>query len=343
MRRDADPTRGSSRTWAPSRSSRSQGDGVYEIPVGPDPRRAHRTGPLPVLGRRRDHPADEGPAVVPAPRRREAVRGTRARPTGSSWPSGSAATPPSGHASPTSMAVEDAAGIEVDRAATRLARALLLELERLHNHVADLGAIANDVGYGIANAHAAAAPRDAAAAQHERRPGTGCCAAAITIGGARLRRAARPRHCWRPSPREVAELVRASRWPTRGARPVHRHRGPRPGAGDSSSAPSGYVARASGVDDRRPARPPVRSTWATASRSWSRHAGDVLARFLVRVREVARLGAASIAGPGGAARRHAPGEAAPSTRSQAGSRARAWSRAGAGRCATASSSTRPAR
>ena len=33
-------------------------------------------------------------------------------------------------------------------------RGVLLELERLYNHTGDLGALANDVGYGIANAHA---------------------------------------------------------------------------------------------------------------------------------------------------------------------------------------------
>jgi Ni,Fe-hydrogenase III large subunit len=33
-------------------------------------------------------------------------------------------------------------------------RAILLELERLYNHVADIGALCNDVGFGVANAHA---------------------------------------------------------------------------------------------------------------------------------------------------------------------------------------------
>ena len=33
-------------------------------------------------------------------------------------------------------------------------RALLIELERLYNHAADLGALANDVGFALANAHA---------------------------------------------------------------------------------------------------------------------------------------------------------------------------------------------
>ena len=32
-------------------------------------------------------------------------------------------------------------------------RALLVELERLYNHAADLGALANDVGFSLANAH----------------------------------------------------------------------------------------------------------------------------------------------------------------------------------------------
>jgi Ni,Fe-hydrogenase III large subunit len=44
-------------------------------------------------------------------------------------------------------------GIAVPPAAQRL-RALLLELERMYNHVADLGALANDVGFGLANSHA---------------------------------------------------------------------------------------------------------------------------------------------------------------------------------------------
>jgi len=50
-------------------------------------------------------------------------------------------------------AVEDALGIEVPPEAARL-RALLLELERITNHIADLGALCNDVGYGIAFARA---------------------------------------------------------------------------------------------------------------------------------------------------------------------------------------------
>ena len=57
------------------------------------------------------------------------------------------------HAVAHSLAVEDALGVELPDDAHRL-RALLVELERLYNHVTDLGALANDVGFGLANAHA---------------------------------------------------------------------------------------------------------------------------------------------------------------------------------------------
>lgn len=58
-----------------------------------------------------------------------------------------------GHGLAYCLAVEDALGIEVPMEAQRL-RALLLELERLYNHATDLGALANDVGFGLAHAHA---------------------------------------------------------------------------------------------------------------------------------------------------------------------------------------------
>ncbi|CDO89982.1 formate hydrogenase [Mycobacterium triplex] len=57
------------------------------------------------------------------------------------------------HALAHSLAIEDALGIELPDEVHRL-RALIVELERLYNHAADLGALANDIGYSIANAHA---------------------------------------------------------------------------------------------------------------------------------------------------------------------------------------------
>ena len=57
------------------------------------------------------------------------------------------------HALAHSLAVEDALGLVLPDGAHRL-RALVLELERLYNHASDLGALANDVGFSLANAHA---------------------------------------------------------------------------------------------------------------------------------------------------------------------------------------------
>ena len=50
------------------------------------------------------------------------------------------------------LAVEQAAGCDVPDN-VHVVRAILLELERMYNHITDLGAMANDVGFGIAHAH----------------------------------------------------------------------------------------------------------------------------------------------------------------------------------------------
>jgi Ni,Fe-hydrogenase III large subunit len=57
------------------------------------------------------------------------------------------------HATAFCQAIETAAEIEVPARALVM-RTILLELERIYNHVADIGAIATDVGYVIASAHA---------------------------------------------------------------------------------------------------------------------------------------------------------------------------------------------
>ena len=57
-----------------------------------------------------------------------------------------------GHALAYCQAVERAAGTVVpDRA--RYLRVVLLEMERLYNHVADFGMIANDTGFAVAHSH----------------------------------------------------------------------------------------------------------------------------------------------------------------------------------------------
>ena len=57
-----------------------------------------------------------------------------------------------GHALAFCQALEAAAGTAVpDRA--RYVRVVLLEMERLYNHVADFGMIANDTGFAVAHSH----------------------------------------------------------------------------------------------------------------------------------------------------------------------------------------------
>ncbi len=57
-----------------------------------------------------------------------------------------------GHALAYCQALESAAGTVVPERARHL-RVILLELERLYNHVADFGMIANDTGFAIAHSH----------------------------------------------------------------------------------------------------------------------------------------------------------------------------------------------
>lgn len=90
-----------------------------------------------------------------------------------------------GHGLAFAMAVEGAMGLEVSEE-DRLVRALLLELERLHNHVADLGAMANDVGFGVVNAHAQRL-RETLLRHHARLTGHRLLRGGITVGGAALR------------------------------------------------------------------------------------------------------------------------------------------------------------
>ena len=57
------------------------------------------------------------------------------------------------HALAFCQAVEEVGGVTIPPRAAFL-RVVLLELERLYNHIADFGAISNDTGFAVANAHA---------------------------------------------------------------------------------------------------------------------------------------------------------------------------------------------
>ena len=81
------------------------------------------------------------------------------------------------------QAVESAAEIEVPPRA-RFMRTVLLELERIANHIADIGAIATDVGFVIANAHAGRT-REMVLGLNETLTGSRVSRGMIAVGGVR--------------------------------------------------------------------------------------------------------------------------------------------------------------
>ena len=184
------------------------------------------------------------------------------------------------HALAHSLAVEDALGVDVPADAQRL-RALLVELERLYNHAADLGALANDVGFGIAHTHAQRIREqllriNAAVTGHRLLRG------AIHPGGVTLRQLPSPAQLQSIAAdiAEVAEL-------TLGNGGVHdRFAGTSVLDRDDARAMGclGYVARASGVRTDARTEHPVTALPVTEIGT---SAGDVLARYTVRRDEFA--------------------------------------------------------
>ncbi|UQX11666.1 hydrogenase large subunit [Candidatus Mycobacterium methanotrophicum] len=184
------------------------------------------------------------------------------------------------HALAHSLAVEDALGIEVPDHVHRL-RALLVELERLYNHATDLGALANDVGFALANAHAQRIREqllrvNAAVTGHRLLRG------AIRPGGVTLHTLpdAGQLRSIAADLAEVAEL-------TLGNSVVYdRFTGTAVLRNDDACAMGclGYVARASGIrTDARLEHPFVALPVTEITQS----AGDVLARYTVRRDEFA--------------------------------------------------------
>jgi formate hydrogenlyase subunit 5 len=87
------------------------------------------------------------------------------------------------HATAFCQAVEKAAGIEVPFRALVM-RTALLELERVYNHLADVGAIATDVGFVVANAHAGRI-RETAMRLNEELTGSRMLRGMACLGGVR--------------------------------------------------------------------------------------------------------------------------------------------------------------
>ena len=184
------------------------------------------------------------------------------------------------HALAHSLAIEDALGIAVPDEVHRL-RAMVLELERLYNHAADMGAIASDVGFSLANAHAQRIRErllrlNAEVTRHRLLRG------AIGPGAVVLQRLPDPDElrAIAADVAEVAELTLANVG-------VHdRLAGTAVLAPDDARAMGclGYVARASGV--RTDARLEHPTTELPVTEAGS-DAGDVLARYTVRRDEFA--------------------------------------------------------
>jgi Ni,Fe-hydrogenase III large subunit/Ni,Fe-hydrogenase III component G len=185
-----------------------------------------------------------------------------------------------GHAVAHSLAVEDALGIDVPDAVHQL-RALLVELERLYNLAADLGAIANDVGFSLANSHCLRIRErllrlNATVAGHRLLRG------AIRPGAVVLQRLPDPNELRSIAVdlAEVAELTLSNSV-------VHdRFAGTAVLAPDDARAMGclGYVARASGIRTDARLEHPTTELPVTEAGSV---AGDVLARYTVRRDEFA--------------------------------------------------------
>lgn len=185
-----------------------------------------------------------------------------------------------GHALAYALAVEDALGIDVDDR-VRATRALLLEAERLYNHVNDLGAIANDVGYGIAHAHTQRL-RETLLRHNKSLTGHRLLRGGISIGGAQLR-AEPDLDLLRGVADEVAEVVAIT---LANSVVADRFTGTSPLAPEQALhiGTLGYVARASRVAiDSRADHPMLE---LPGFHPVVEESGDVLARFVVRAREV---------------------------------------------------------
>lgn len=186
-----------------------------------------------------------------------------------------------GHTISFCQAVEDARRVTVPEDAQVL-RAVLLELERIYNHIADIGALCNDVGFGLANAWALSVREELLQLNREV-TGHRLLRDGVVPGGAHVRRLPTHKELGRVGERfeELVDLTNSN------AFVMERFTGT--ASLDESHAVDlglvGPAARASGLAfDARTAHPFVdlAEEFAPATRV----GGDVLARYRVRVDEV---------------------------------------------------------
>ena len=240
-----------------------------------------------------------------------------------------------GHGLAFCLAVEEARGMALPTRAHEL-RAALLELERLYNHVADIGALCNDVGFGLANARALTL-RERLLRLNAEVTGHRLLRGAIVPGGVELARLPRPDELDDIGAqfRDLTDLARSSG--------IVMDRLTGTAVLGTTHADEigvlGVVARASGRSlDARVSHPFARPR--AEFRPASQDTGDVLARFLVRCDEVG----ASLALLGDYVDRDGPLAAhgpSPETRRQRLAPARASSKDGGEPSSTGWRSTRP--
>ncbi|MET7339169.1 NADH-quinone oxidoreductase subunit C [Nonomuraea sp. NPDC005650] len=186
-----------------------------------------------------------------------------------------------GHALAYCLAIEEATGTDVPAQAQR-GRAVLLELERLYNHVTDLGALCNDVAHAILHAQTGRI-REQLLRINDEVTGHRLMHGGITLGGVALRALPDPARLAgiAADVAEITELalghtVVADRFTGTAVLPAQAAR---------DLGTLGYVARASGlpVDARRDHPFTDLGPFPIAVRT----SGDVLARFNVRADEIA--------------------------------------------------------
>lgn len=186
-----------------------------------------------------------------------------------------------GHTLAYCLAVEEALDWPVP-ARANVTRAAVLELERLYNHVTDLGALCNDAGQGLLNTHALRV-RERLLRLNADVTGHRLLRGAVFPGGVGIRDWPAAREL-REIAADVAEIVDLAL----NHSVVHdRFTGTANLTAEQVTdiGVVGYAARASGVDlDARRDHPFTEAT--TGLTVVTEIGGDVLARFLVRAREV---------------------------------------------------------
>jgi Ni,Fe-hydrogenase III large subunit/Ni,Fe-hydrogenase III component G len=191
------------------------------------------------------------------------------------------------HAVAYCQAIEKAAGIEAPERAQWM-RTILLELERLYNHTGDIGAIVNDVGFGIAQAHAGRL-RERLLGLNEHLTGSRLLRGMVRLGGIRhdwdmgqLARLHQTLDTFSGEFRDLIELIESSD----STRDRLEHTGVLTPEKARDLGVVGVAARASGVDRDVRRDHPYAAYGRLAPRVPVFSQGDVWSRVQVRIAEV---------------------------------------------------------